>query len=63
MTDNFYGTHDFSPISGYCIACGCHRGGLMALNRCEPSTDDSGLASDADVPDVDYSTITRGIVG
>jgi len=58
-----YDTHDFSPISGYCIACACHRSGLTALSECVPSTDDSGLPSDVDVPGVDYSTITRGVVG
>lgn len=56
-------SHDFTG-NWYCTECGIFAGDPMAKLACRPSTDDSGLPPDTEPREpIDYSAITRGIVG
>ena len=59
-----HASHDWSPYSHCCVNCGCAFHSIEADYRCIPSTDDSGLSSDAEpAPEIDWMEITRGVVG
>ena len=56
---NTHATHDFAP-TGYCHNCTCHVLSLDAKHPCKPSTDPE---PEPERKPVDFSEITRGVVG
>ncbi len=56
--------HEYDPATWRCIDCGTYVGDLIASSLpCRPEPVEDARPCDTERADVDYSAITRGIVG